>query len=203
MSNIPNPKEVVLDDSLPYMQLVGMLLWMTKTRFDIRFYLSYLCRYMSRYDKTLYNLAAKVVKYLKGTPAYGLVFNEGPGLTPDYDKGVSMQFYVDSDFAGNKQNRISITGFCIFYNNCLVSWKSRGQKSVSLSSTEAEYNAMSEVCMEVIFIKNILVFLEVKLDYPILIQCDNVGAIYLAKNKKTSRRKKHIDARYHYLREYD
>ena len=84
----------------------------------------------------------------------------------------------------------------------MISWESRGHKSVSLSCTEAEYVAMSEVCMEVIFIKNILVFLEIKLDYPIIIQCDNVGAIYLANNEKTSGQTKHIDVRYHYVREF-
>ena len=86
--------------------------------------------------------------------------------------------FCDRDFAGDKEKRISITGFCIFYNDCLISWKSRGQKSVFLSSTESEYVAISEVCMEVIFVKNVLVFLGVKLEFPIMIRCDNVGAIY-------------------------
>ena len=96
------------------------------------------------------------------------------------------------NFAGDKEKRISIMGFCIFYNNCLISWKSRGQKSVSLSSTKAEYVTMSEVSMEVIFIKNVLVFLGVNLEFHFVIHCDNVGAIYFANNAKTSGCDKHL-----------
>ena len=113
-----------------------------------------------------------------------------------------MKAFCDSDFAGDKEKRISFTGFCIFYNDCLISWKSRGQESVSLSSTEAEYVAMSEVSMEVIFIKYVLLFLGVNLEFPIVILCNNVGAIYLANNAKTSGCTKHIDTQYQYVREF-
>ena len=110
--------------------------------------------------------------------------------------------YYDSDFAGDKDTRISVSGFCVFVLGCLVSWKSRGQKNVTLSSTEAEYVAISELCAEILFIKMILEFLGIQINYPITVNCDNVGAIFLAHNKKTSRRTKHVDTRYHFVREH-
>ena len=73
----------------------------------------------------------------------------------------------DSDHAGDKYNRLSITGYCIYINGCLISWKSRAQKCQTLSSTEAEYVALSEVCSEILFVKMILQFLGEKIEFPI------------------------------------
>lgn len=73
---------------------------------------------------------------------------------------------------------------------------------MTLSSTEAEYVAVSEVCTEIIFIKQILEFLGIKIDFPITVHCDNVGAIFLANNAKNSQRTKHVDIRAHYVRQY-
>ena len=73
---------------------------------------------------------------------------------------------------------------------------------MTLSSTEAEYIAVSEVCTEIIFVKQILEFLGIKIDYPITICCDNVGAIFLASNAKNSQRTRHVDIRAHYVRQY-
>ena len=59
----------------------------------------------------------------------------------------------DSDYAGDKDNRLSVTGYCVYVNNCLVSWKSRAQRCNTLSSTKAEYMALSKVCCEILFMK--------------------------------------------------
>ena len=90
----------------------------------------------------------------------------------------------------------------IFIQGVPVSWKSCGQKSVTLSSTEAEYVALSEVCMEVMFIKQMMEFIEIAIKKPIVINVDNIGAIYLATNTASTGRTRHIDTRYHYVREY-
>ena len=83
-----------------------------------------------------------------------------------------------------------------------MSWKSRGQKHVTLSSTEAEYVAVLEVCQEIMFIRSIIEFIGVKFKTLITVYCNNVGALFLAYNAKTGGRTKHIDVKYHYLREY-
>ena len=94
----------------------------------------------------------------------------------------------DSDYTGDKDNRLSVMGYCIYINGCLISWKSRAQKCQTLSSTEAEYVALSEICCEILFVKMILEFLGEKLEHPINVYCDNVGAIYLAYKSKISKR---------------
>ena len=94
------------------------------------------------------------------------------------------------------------SGFVIYLCGAAISWRSKGQKSVSLSSTEAEYMAISEVAMEILYIAGILKFLGVKIKYPIEVNVDNIGAVYLAKNATTGNRTKHIDTRYHFVREY-
>ena len=113
----------------------------------------------------------------------------------------SFEGYCDSDFAGDKDKRISVTGFCIYICGCLVSWKSQAQKHIMLSLTEAEYIAVSEVCQEIMFIRSILEFIGVKCKTPITVYCDDIGAIFLAYNAKTGGRTKHIDVKYHYVRE--
>ena len=110
--------------------------------------------------------------------------------------------YCDSDFGGDKNSRNSVSGFCIYVGSYLVSWRSRSQKSVSLSSTEAEYYAVSEVCTEIIFIKNLLEFLTVKIEFPITVRCENVGAIFLSYNAKNSNQTKHINIQAHYVRQF-
>jgi hypothetical protein len=113
-----------------------------------------------------------------------------------------MKAFCDSDFAGDKETRISVTGFVIYVMGALILWRSRGQKSVTLLSSEAEYVALSEVCAEIMFIKQVLEFLKVKVELPIVVNVDNVGAIYLASNATTSQRTRHIDVRYHFVRDY-
>jgi len=114
----------------------------------------------------------------------------------------TMRAYCDSDFAGDMDDRRSITGFIIYICGCPVAWRSKGQKNVTLSSTEAEYVAISEVAQEILFISGILEFMNIKMEYPIVVNADNIGAIYLAQTATTGNRTKYIDTRYHFVREY-
>src|SRR5210317_372543 len=107
--------------------------------------------------------------------------------------------YVDSDYAGNKDSRKSVTGYVVFFRDALIAWKSKQQESVTLSSTEGEYTALSEVVTMVIYIKQLLDFLEIEYVEPTKIFVDNTGAIFLANNWVTSNRTKHIDVKYHFV----
>jgi len=113
-----------------------------------------------------------------------------------------MKGYCDSDFAGDSDTRKSVSGFVIYLCGAVIAWRSKGQRSVSLSSTEAEYMAISEVATEILYVAGILQFLGIPLKYPITVNVDNIGAVYLAKNATTGNRTKHIDTRYHFVREY-
>ena len=112
-------------------------------------------------------------------------------------KGIS-----DSEYAGERDTWISVFAYIIYFCEAPIAWKYKSGKSVTLSSTEAEYVATSEVAKEVIFAKQVIESMGIKLQYPIIIKCDNVGAIYLSNNHTTSQRTKHIDVRYHFVREY-
>ena len=92
----------------------------------------------------------------------------------------------DSDFCGDKETRISVYGFIVYFCEALISWKSKTGKSVTLSSTEAEYVGVSELSKEILLIRNVIESMGLKVDYPIVIEVNNVGAIYLAHNYMTS-----------------
>ena len=141
----------------------------------------------------------RVIKYIFDTEHWKLKMN------PQFNMNNmiwTIEAYCDSDYSGDKDTRISVSGFIIFVLGCAVSWKSKAQKSITLSSTEAEYVAISELCTELLFIKQVLEFLGAKIDFPMIVRVDNVGAIYLAKNQTTGQQTKHIDICYHFVREF-
>jgi hypothetical protein len=144
------------------------------------------------HQKMLY----RAIKFVDHTKNRELV------LKPTNEYHWNIKGYSDSDYAGDADNRRSVSGYVIYFNNCPIAWKSRGQKTVALSSTEAEYIALSEVSTEIVFISEVLKFMDVPISYPIEINVDNVGAIYLAKNASTTTRTKHIDIRYYFIREH-
>ena len=94
-----------------------------------------------------------------------------------------LKAYSDADFAGDKETRISVTGYVVYYMSVPVCWRSRGQKSVTLLTTEAEYVPCSEVVKETLFILQLLKHLCVEVKLPIRVHVDNIGEIFLAENQ--------------------
>jgi hypothetical protein len=110
--------------------------------------------------------------------------------------------YVDSDWAANRETRKSTTGFLVTIGGCLVSWQSKAQPSVTLSSTEAEYVALSMCAQEIKFIMMLLD--EIAADFvetPSILREDNTGAIFTAKNQQIGAQTKHIDVKYHHVKD--
>jgi len=95
-----------------------------------------------------------------------------------------------------------VTGFIIYLLDAPICWRSKGQISVALSSTEAEYIAISEAVKEVKFIYYLLTDIHVKVKLPIVVKTDNVGAIFMSENASTGVRTRHVDTRYHFVREF-
>ena len=110
--------------------------------------------------------------------------------------------YSDSDWAGDKDSRKSITGYALFLQNCPVTWKSRQQDTIALSSSEAEINACTEACKEIKFVANVLESMGIVVEKPITVRVDNVGAIYMAENGGISQRTKHIDLKTKFVTQY-
>lgn len=109
--------------------------------------------------------------------------------------------YCDANYASNTDDRKSVSGYAIYYMGALVSWKSKTQQCVTMSSTEAEYVAMSMCVMEMDFVRQVIESMGFEVKLPMKLYVDNVSAIELAKNYSTSGRTKHIDVRFHYIRE--
>jgi hypothetical protein len=112
-------------------------------------------------------------------------------------KGIS-----DSNYAEDKETRFSFYGYAIYFCGVPIAWKSKSGKSVTLSSTEAEYFAISEVAKEILFVKQVLESMGIQIEYPIQIKVDKVGAMFLCNNFSTSQRTKHIDIGRHFVRGY-
>ena len=118
------------------------------------------------------------------------------------DNNFFLEGISHSEYSGDKETRISVYGYIVYFCGAPIAWKSKAGKSVTLSSTEAEYFALSDLAKEIIFIKQLIEYMGIKLNYPIVVRVDNVGAIYIANNYTTSQRTKHIDVRAHFVREY-
>ncbi|KAG7348654.1 hypothetical protein IV203_017359 [Nitzschia inconspicua] len=137
----------------------------------------------------------RVIKFVIDTKDRGVL------IKPDKNRGVIA--YCDSDFAGDMGNRRSITGFLISLFGVPISWKSKQQGGVTLSSSEAEYYAISEVSMELKFIVMVMDFLDIEPGGRMKVFVDSIGAIHLANNASSGSRTKHIDSdtRFHFVRE--
>jgi len=179
-----------------YREIVGSLIYiMTGTRPDLCYVVTKLSQYMSKPTKAQLNAAKHVLKYLKGTMMYGLTFKKS-------NKSVQLKGFCDSDW-GSSEDRKSISGYCfqLHKDGPLISWKSKKQQTVALSSCEAEYMAITYAIQEAKFLRQIVSdLLGLKLK-SVDLGVDNQGAINLAKNPVNHQRSKHIDIRYHFIRD--
>lgn len=195
-----NPSEVLrkpsieenIDENLPYQSLIGSLMYLaTSTRPDISHAVSALSQFNSQYTQEHWNAAKRLLRYLKGTQNHGLQFSR---------TGKPLVGYVDADWANCPDDRRSYTGYMFKLAGAAVNWESRKQRTVALSSTEAEYMAMSEATKEAIYWCNFLKEIGIE-SSPIVLFNDNRGAGELAKNPVFHSRTKHIDVRHHFIRE--
>ena len=140
----------------------------------------------------------RVIKYAINTKDLGLRFQ------PNFAKGMPWELilFTDSDYATDPDTRRSVSGFVLYVCGVSVSWRSKSQRSVTLSSSEAEYVSLSEAVKEVMFVIQVLEGMKIKVKFPIVVRVDNIGAIFMSKNVTTTSRTKHVDVRYKYVNEY-
>ena len=138
----------------------------------------------------------RVIRHVLSTKGYGLKFE----LRKDMIKW-ALKALSDSDFASDKETRRSVFGYITYFCGIPIAWRSKGMKSVVLSTTEAEYMALSEVVKELKFIVQLLQTMNIEVQLPITVHVDNFGAIWLSNNRTTSDRTKHIDIRTSFVKE--
>ncbi len=133
----------------------------------------------------------------------GLVFGRanGIGQLSQDPPPFGLKGYADSNFAGDPEDRKSVMGYCFFLNGVVVSWSSKKQRTVSTSTTEAEYIAFGHVAREAVWIKRFINELELDIVEGLTLFGDNEMSIALTKNAESQHRTKHIDVQHHYIRE--
>ncbi|KAK1406226.1 hypothetical protein QVD17_41515 [Tagetes erecta] len=193
VTNFCKTNETLVEDNSVYQQLLGKLIYLSHTRPDISYSVQYLSQFMHQPTNAHMQLALRVLRYLKGFPGKGIIFTKGTSF--------NLTAYADSDWGKCLVTRRSVTGFCILLGNCLVSWKSKKQQTVSRSSAEAEYRAMCSATCELIWLKNILGELGIRVSLPVNVFCDNNAAISIAANPVFHDRTKHFDIDLFFLRE--
>ena len=178
---------------------VGILLYLVKnSRPDIANATRELTKVMDKPNTLHLQALYKAMKYVMDTKDKSICFDTN---WDKVDKNWELGSYSDSTYASDPDRKISVTGYLILLEGMLLAWKSRGQKSVTLSSTEAEYVAASETCQEMMAILQIIDFMDIKIKYPMTVKVDNVGAIYLANNQTVNGRTRHVNIRYHFVRQ--
>jgi hypothetical protein len=186
-------------DQKKYRSGVGTLLYLVKhSRPDLSNSVRELSKMMDLANEAHKRALLRTIKYVLDTK--NLYLNLKPTAINLQSKW-KITGVCDSDYAGDRDTRRSVSGYVVYVNDAIIAWKSKGQRTVTLSSTEAEYIAVTDLCTEVLFVKMLLETMGLEVELPIKIYADNVGAMFLAENASVGQRTKHIDVRYHFIRD--
>ncbi|XP_056165613.1 secreted RxLR effector protein 161-like [Syzygium oleosum] len=190
LSKDPDGRKV---NSTFYKQIVGSLMYLTATRPDIMHPVSLISRYMENPTEKHLQAAKRILRYLRGTATFGLFYKKG-------EKSELIGF-TNSDYAGDMDDRKSTSGYVFMLGSGAVSWCSKKQPIVTLSTTEAEFVAATSSACQAIWLRKILGELQFKQEDATTIYCDNSSAIKLSKDPVLHGMSKHIDVKYHFLRD--
>ena len=180
-------------DQKAYRSMIGSLLYLCASRPDIMLSVCMCARFQSDPKECHLVAVKRILRYLVATPCFGLWYPKGSTF--------DLVGYSDSDYAGCKVDRKSTSGTCQFLGRSLVSWNSKKQTSVALSTAEAEYVAAGQCCAQLLWMRQTLRDFGYNLSkVPLL--CDNESAIRMAENPVEHSRTKHIDIRHHFLRDH-
>uniref|UniRef100_A0A2N9ICE2 Integrase catalytic domain-containing protein n=1 Tax=Fagus sylvatica TaxID=28930 RepID=A0A2N9ICE2_FAGSY len=176
-----------------FKSLVGSLRYLTCTRPDILYGVGLVSRYMEAPTMTHLKTAKRILRYVKGTLDFGLLYSPS--------KEFKLFGYCDSDWAGDMDDRKSTTGFVFYMGDTTFTWTSKKQPIVTLSTCEAEYVAATSSVCHAVWLRSLLKELHMSQEEATEIFVDNKSALALAKNPVFHDRSKHIDTRYHFIRE--
>ena len=194
--------DVTPDDckSLPYRSAIGKLLYIAlASRPDIAFAVTYLCRFSNAFDKSHWDAVKHVLRYLKGSIDQVIRYERQESDVST----LAPSAFCDADFAGDINTRKSISAYVFLFAGGPVSWNASFQKVVSLSSTEAEYVALTHATKQAIFARKLLAPLGLDHESLTTIYCDSQSAIAIANSASHDNRPrlKHFDVKVHFIRD--
>ncbi|KAG7299880.1 hypothetical protein JYU34_016900 [Plutella xylostella] len=186
--------EEEVEKNIPYHELIGCLLYLSQgTRPDIAYIVNQLSRFNNKPTSQHWIAAKRVLRYLKGTLNTKMMFKKNNS---------DIVGYCDADWASDTEDRRSCSGYVFLFQGAAISWCSKRQPTIALSSTEAEYMSLTIAVQEAIWLKQLEEdFWPTLTGTPILIYCDNQSTISISGNDIYHARSKHIDVRYHFVRE--
>jgi len=179
-------------DDTYFKKIVGSLLYMTATRPDIMFSVSLISIYMSKPTEMHLQAAKRILRYLKGTTSYGIFYKKGGEE--------NLLAFTYSDYAGDEDDCKSTFGYVFLLSSEAMSWMSKKQPIVTLSSTEAEFVAVAASACQAMWMKRVLRNLTHTQDSSTIIMCDNSSTIKLSKNPVMHGRSKHIRVCFHFFK---
>lgn len=180
-------------EAVKFRSLVGGLIYLTHTRPDINFSVSLISRFMQSPSKLHMGAAKRVLRYVSGTTGLGLWYRRSDDI--------KLTGFTDSNWAGCQDERKSTSGYLFSIGDTPVSWSTKKQTSVALSTAEAEYAAASAAACQAVWIRKILADVGYKQVHETVIYCDNTSAIAMARNPVQHGRCKHIEIKIHFIRE--
>eukprot|EP00253_Pinus_taeda_P036168 PITA_36168 len=173
--------------------MIGILMYLTATRLDIMYAMSLVSRFMETPKETHWKAAKRIVRYANGTKLYGILY----AAADDF----RLVGYTDSDWPGSVVDRKRTSGYVFHLGSGAVSWASKKQPIVSLSTTEFEYVVATTTMCQEVWMRRMLRYLCHDQEGTTTIFCDNTLAIEFSKNYVFHKRTKDIDAKYHFIRE--
>jgi hypothetical protein len=190
-ASIEEKKEM---EQIPYRQVVGGLLYIAlNTRPDIMAAVSICSRYVANPGMNHWIAVKRILRYLNGSRNNGIILGGTNKIT--------LHGYSDADWGGDRDTRKSTTGYVFFVGNGCVSWQTKKQPTTALSTTEAEYLALSSASQEMLWLRQLFGEIWYMQKEATTIQQDNTGSIELTKNNKHHQRTKHIDIRHHFIKD--
>src|SRR5438477_2944063 len=189
-------KEIEEMRSIPYLQAVGSLMYLAvATRPDISYAVGVLARFSKNPGMAHWKAVKHVFRYLKGTLDYKLTYSPLPNPSELFTT------YTDADHAGNPDNGKSTSGYIVKMGTGAISWQSKLQSIIALSTTEAEYVAATTASQEILWLRNLFFEMGHTFSSPSTLYIDNQSALAVAKNPEHHGRMKHLDLRFYWLRD--
>ena len=191
---LPNKGQPVNKEQ--YQALIGGLTYaVTATIPDLAHALGTVNQFCSNPGEEHWKAAKRILRYIKGTIDFGITFDGNK------ESDVKLKGYVDADWGSNSNGRKSQSGYLFTVCGEVISWASKKQSVVALSSTEAEYIAVSLASQEAVWLRSLLGNISFVQKEPTVVKEDNQGTIALSRNPKYHPRTKHIDIKYHFIRD--